>query len=97
MVPGLVSNWVLRPALTVLVAIVSLYAVALGLASLPTAGRTKWKLLPALPIVFGCYHFAYGCGFLKGVLDFAILKRGASAAMIGLTRESAPQHSSGRS
>jgi len=89
--PGSVSVWPLWPAWTALVALVSLYAGALVLASLQTAGRTKWKLLPALPLVFCCYHFGYGLGFLKGVLDFAILKRRAPASMTGLTRESAVQ------
>ena len=89
MVPGVVFSALQSPALMVLLTLVSLYALALLLASLQTAGRTKWKLLPVLPLVFCCYHLGYGFGFLKGVLDFLILKRGAPASMIGLTRESA--------
>lgn len=92
--PGSVSSWLLLPALTVLLSLVSLYAAALGLASLQTAGRTKWKLLPALPLVFCCYHFGYGLGFLGGVLDFAVLQRRAAASMTGLTRESALENRS---
>jgi succinoglycan biosynthesis protein ExoA len=94
--PESVSSWLLWPALTALVALVSLYAVALVLASLQTAGRPKWKLLPVLPLVFCCYHFGYGIGFLKGVLDFAILKRAAPASMTGLTRETAVESPSAR-
>jgi hypothetical protein len=78
--------------LAVLVTLVSVYTLALVLASLQTAWRTKWKLLPALPLVFCCYHLGYGLGFLRGVLDFAVLKRSASASMTGLTRESAVQN-----
>lgn len=92
LVPGLVSSWVLRPALTVLLSLVSLYVVALGWASLQTAGRTNWKFLPVLPLVFGCYHFGYGLGFLRGLLDFAVLQRSASASMAGLTRELASEN-----
>jgi len=32
-------------------------------ASVVTAAKTEWKLLPVLPLVFGCYHFGYGFGF----------------------------------
>lgn len=87
--PGTVSSWLFWPALTGLVSIVSLYILALGLASLHTARRTKWKLLPALPLVFCCYHIGYGLGFLRGVLDFVVLKHNPAASMSGLTRETA--------
>jgi glycosyltransferase involved in cell wall biosynthesis len=42
------------------------YAVACGAAALWTARRTGWNLLPILPVVFACYHFSYGTGFLSG-------------------------------
>jgi GT2 family glycosyltransferase len=45
-------------------------------ASLRTAWRTHWKLAPLLPLVFVCYHFAYGLGFIHGILDF-VIRRGA--------------------
>jgi hypothetical protein len=41
-----------------------------------------------LPAVFGCYHFGYGIGFLRGILDFVILHRGASVSFTKLTRGS---------
>ena len=34
--------------------------------SIQAADRSGWELLPALPIVFAVYHFAYGLGFLWG-------------------------------
>src|SRR5262249_22608951 len=46
-----------------LVAILSAYGLALLVASLNSAHRTKWTLLPALPVVFCCYHLGYGWGF----------------------------------
>lgn len=55
-------------------------------ASLITAAKTDWKLLPLLPFVFPCYHFGYGVGFLRGVLDFIILRRGGNRAFTALTR-----------
>ena len=51
------------------------YAVALVIASIMTAARSGWDLLPILPVTFAAYHFGYGIGFLNGLLDFVLLKR----------------------
>jgi glycosyltransferase involved in cell wall biosynthesis len=64
------------------------YASAVLVASLVTAMKTEWKLLPVLPLVFCCYHFGYGFGFLRGILDFVILRRGVSISFTKLTRGS---------
>jgi succinoglycan biosynthesis protein ExoA len=53
-----------------------------------TAMRVDWKLFPFLPLVFACYHFAYGYGFLRGICDFIIFRRGPSRAYTELTRSS---------
>jgi succinoglycan biosynthesis protein ExoA len=58
-------------------------------ASLLTAARQGWKLFPLLPPVFACYHLAYGYGFLRGVWDFLILRRGPALPYTKLTRTSA--------
>jgi hypothetical protein len=42
--------------------------------------------LPALPLVFACYHFGYGIGFLRGLIGFVLLRRAPSAAFTRLTR-----------
>jgi glycosyltransferase involved in cell wall biosynthesis len=68
--------------------ICSAYLLALLVASVLTAAKAEWKLLPVLPVVFGCYHFGYGFGFLRGILDFIILRRGASVSFTKLTRAS---------
>jgi succinoglycan biosynthesis protein ExoA len=62
------------------------YAVCNLAASLITASRGGWKLLPILPLVFACYHFGYGFGFLSGVIDFIVLRRKASVHFTRLTR-----------
>jgi glycosyltransferase involved in cell wall biosynthesis len=64
------------------------YTSAVLVASLVTAMKTEWKLLPVLPMVFCCYHLGYGFGFLRGILDFVILRRGASVSFTKLTRGS---------
>jgi len=62
------------------------YAICNAAASLLTASRHGWKLFPLLPIVFACYHFAYGFGFLCGVVDFIVLRRKPSVHFTRLTR-----------
>jgi len=64
------------------------YGLAVLVASVLTARKTEWKLLPVLPLVFPCYHIGYGIGFLRGIWDFVILGRGASPSFTNLTRES---------
>lgn len=44
------------------------------------------RYLRVMPLVFGAYHFGYGCGFLRGVIDFFVLKRGPARAYHRLTR-----------
>jgi succinoglycan biosynthesis protein ExoA len=39
-------------------------------ASVLTAGKRNWRLLPVLPIIFAILHVAYGLGFLLGLVKF---------------------------
>jgi len=47
---------------------------------------SKWKYIPVMPIIFAAYHFGYGYGFLRGILDFVILKKQAGKTFTKLTR-----------
>jgi succinoglycan biosynthesis protein ExoA len=76
------------PARWLFLSLVGVYALCVLVASVVTVAKTEWKLLPVLPLVFGCYHFGYGFGFLRGILDFVILRRGASVSFTKLTRAS---------
>jgi glycosyltransferase involved in cell wall biosynthesis len=67
---------------------VGAYVIANVVASVATAARTEWRFLPVLPLVFGCYHFGYGIGFLRGVIGWVVLRRAPSAAFTRLTRAS---------
>jgi succinoglycan biosynthesis protein ExoA len=58
-------RWPVAP----LVALVAAYFIASISASIITARRDGWDLLPALPVVFAVYHVAYGLGFLAGVVQ----------------------------
>jgi GT2 family glycosyltransferase len=74
-----------------------LYSAAALTASLVTAARTQWVLLPVLPIVVGCFHFGYGYGFLRGVLDLVILNNAPDTQFVQLTREHRPKPDGARS
>jgi len=79
---GPVMLWSLFALLTVLNA----YVLAVVAASVVTAAKTEWKLLPLLPLVFPCYHFGYGYGFLRGTWDFVIRRRAPKQSFQALTR-----------
>lgn len=82
----LVSGPVVLWSQAALLALCSLYASAVLAASLITAAKTEWRLFPILPLVFPCYHFGYGIGFLRGVWDFVIRRKGAHKSFATLTR-----------
>ena len=58
--------------LSVLLVAASLLAYAFSdlIAALAAARKRKWRLLLALPIAFPIIHFAYGSGFLFGLIRF---------------------------
>lgn len=68
--------------------LMSAYAACNLIASSLTAARRGWTLLPILPLVFVCYHFAYGYGFLHGIWDFLVLRRGPRRMLTRVTRTS---------
>ena len=55
-------------------------------ASVIAACKGGISLLPILPLVFSSYHFGYAFGFLLGVWDFLILRRGPTKKMSIITR-----------
>jgi succinoglycan biosynthesis protein ExoA len=68
------------------VALMGAYAIGNLFASAHTAARSEWKLLPLMPVVFACYHFGYGSGFLHGIWDLIILRRRPRLSYTALTR-----------
>jgi len=70
-----------------LAAHVSVYLLAnLAASWLTCRAARQYRFLPILPFVFACYHLGYGGGFLRGALDFVLLRRGARAGFGALTR-----------
>lgn len=84
---GLVSPWY-RLALWGWLGLAGFYLLCNLVAAALTAARVDWRLFPLLPIVFACYHFGYGYGFLRGLLDFVIFQREPTHAYTKLTRTS---------
>jgi glycosyltransferase involved in cell wall biosynthesis len=79
------------PALWAAAALSALYGLATLAAAAIIAARSEWALLPVLPFVIACFHFGYGYGFLRGILDFVILKNAPEAKFVQLTRNLAPK------
>ena len=74
------------PAIWGLGALLAAYLAAITSASLIAASRTEWKLLPILPVIFGCFHLGYGYGFVRGFFDFVLLHNAPSREFVRLTR-----------
>ncbi len=70
-----------------LAGLIALYVLANLAASMVTCrGRANWRFLPIMPCTFAAYHFGYGWGFLRGVVDFVLLHRPPPRAQAELTR-----------
>lgn len=85
------------PALWAAVGLMALYVAAVLAAAVVIAARSQWMLFPVLPVVIACFHFGYGYGFLRGILDFVILNNAPEAKFVQLTRERAPKPGSAQS
>jgi len=84
-VRGPVVPWS-RASLVALLLALSSYLIAVSMTSVHTAWKSEWRLLPALPLVFPCYHFGYGWGFLRGLWDFVVRRRKQNVTFEKLTR-----------
>jgi cellulose synthase/poly-beta-1,6-N-acetylglucosamine synthase-like glycosyltransferase len=75
-----VARWLLT-------GLVSLYVVANFGASLLTCRTSATcRYLPVMPLIFAMYHFGYGYGFLRGLIDFSLRRQGGSRRFSRLTR-----------
>ncbi len=76
-----------RPAWLAAAGLALAYAGGALALSLVIAARTRWTLFPLLPAAISCFHFGYGYGFLRGLLDFVVLHNAPKAQFVKLTRE----------
>lgn len=86
----LISFW-MPAAIWGFVGLITLYVMALLGASVVTAAKHSWKLLPILLVVFPTYHFSYGLGFLWGLWNFLVIRRQPPTSLERLSRGSATQ------
>ncbi|MHB1422900.1 MAG: glycosyltransferase [Gemmataceae bacterium] len=76
-----------RPALWAWAASMGCYSFGSAVAAALACRKAGWDLLPVLPLVFACYHFGYGYGFLRGLWDVLINgKKSARSNFRVLTR-----------
>lgn len=74
-------------ASSLFIALATLYGGGAIAASIVTcSSHRNWRYVPVMPLVFWCYHFGYGWGFLRGFLDFIVLRRGGTEFFKQLTR-----------
>jgi glycosyltransferase involved in cell wall biosynthesis len=74
-------------SLKILAGLLAFYGAGnLGATFLVCKEPSKWKYIPVLPIIFSAYHFGYGYGFLRGILDFIVLKKRPGEKFTKLTR-----------
>ena len=66
--------------------LIAAYMAVNVMGSIASAAHSEWRLLPLLPAVIAGYQIGYGFGFLCGVWDFVVLRRGASDWFVQLTR-----------
>lgn len=86
-IPGYGLSTVATAAAAAFGAVAISYVAVLAIASVTTAARYGWNLLPILPPTFACYHLSYGIGFLQGLVDFVLRRRNLPAArMSQITR-----------
>jgi len=81
----LVSLW-WPLAISLWMALLGGYSLASAVASFASSARAGWRFFPLLPVVFACFHFGYGYGFLRGILDFVILRYGPCHSSVEITR-----------
>jgi hypothetical protein len=75
------------PARWLLLGTGGLYLIVNGLISVLTcAAPQRLKYLPLMPLVFAAFHLGYGYGFLRGAIDFLLLRKGGAAGFTKLTR-----------
>lgn len=80
-------SFFLAPARVILSLNLALYFIAALIASLITCRQpSRFKFILILPLIFSIYHFGYGYGFLRGLIDFVLLRRSARANFTRISR-----------
>ena len=63
------------------------YGLASGTAAAIACRQPRdWRYLPVMPAIFAGFHFGFGYGFLRGIVDFLVLGRAGRVSFGVLTR-----------
>ena len=86
-VTGLSAPWC-RLGLAAFLVVAGSYLVAIAGVAVRSAGRQGWAAAAALFGVFPALHLSYGIGYLRGVVEFLVLRRnrGGDARAVPITR-----------
>ncbi len=83
-----ILSWLLQSPLYFFTVLLSYLGVSLS-ASFWLAARKGWRYAPILPLAFATMHFAYGVGFLAGLVRFSRLVAWSRGQMVeSLSRQS---------
>jgi glycosyltransferase involved in cell wall biosynthesis len=75
------------PAFLLLGMLLSCYFLGTVLATIVTCRRPETRRYAVImPFVFAAFHFGYGYGFLRGVIDFVIFRKGGQQQFATITR-----------
>lgn len=78
-------------AALVAAALVAAYAAgSAGAAAQVCRQSGRWDLFSRLPGVFAAFHFGFGYGYLRGLMDFFVLRREPGRGFTRLTRPALP-------
>lgn len=73
---SVVLSFISSIGLKVFLGLILLYfSVAFLVSCLTCVKQRRIKFLPIMPIVFATFHFGYGIGFLKGFMNFIVLRK----------------------
>jgi glycosyltransferase involved in cell wall biosynthesis len=84
---GLMGLWWSSAAIAA-AGLLAVYILACSFAAVASLQKAGWRVVPLLVPVFVCYHFGYGLGFLRGLLEALLPRRRTTAAFTELTRAS---------
>ncbi len=85
LVAGMLAPWYSSVSTALGVVVLSYVATVVGCSAFVMFKR-RLRAALLLPIVFPVLHVSYGLGFLKGMLNFLVLRRVPEAARIPITR-----------
>lgn len=83
-----ILSFIFKPSIWLFGAVLSSYLFANLIFSFLISLKTGPKYLFVLPAIFAAIHFSYGTGYIKGVIDFLLMKKHRKGGIgdIGLTR-----------